>query len=124
MAKKKNYKQKHVLIASLSIIVGVLGVIPFNLPNSIMTVLELVPVVLFIGPYEKVDELVEHNLNKANKLTMTLLIIMLIIFSLLVNNKVIITANAFSCAACIAVGIRSILFLWYDRNLSVGTGEE
>ncbi|BCJ95815.1 hypothetical protein acsn021_33840 [Anaerocolumna cellulosilytica] len=119
---KKNYKHKHFLIASLAIILGGLEIIPFYIPNFIVTILEVAVIVLFCGPYEKIDELVEKNLNRANKITMVLLLITLMIFSLIGNNKIIISANIFSCAACIAVGIRSILLIFYDGygNMDIG----
>lgn len=123
MTIKKNYKNKHLLIASLSIIAAAFTIIPFNVSNFFVTTIQVIPVILFSGPYEKVDELVENNLNKANKYIMILLLIALIIFSLLVNNKVTIAPNIFAFTACTAVGFRSILFIWFDRNLNIGKGE-
>ncbi|MDF2586951.1 MAG: hypothetical protein K0S41_792 [Anaerocolumna sp.] len=123
MSKKKNYRQKHILIAYLAIILGGLIVMPFHFSNFMITIMEVLPIALFCGPYEKIDELVENNLSIANKYTMIFLLITLIIFSLLSNNNVRIPANAYASAACIAVGIRSILFIYFDGNVKMDLGE-
>lgn len=123
MNQKNNYKKKHFLISSLAIIIGVLLIIPFNIPNLIVTALEVVLITLFCGPYEKKDELVEANLNKANRFIIIFLLITLIILSFLGNNKVNIPANVFSCIACFAVGLRSILFICFDGYIKMDEGE-
>lgn len=123
MTNKINYKKKHLKITFLTIIAGISTILPFNIPSIIFAIIVTVPIVLFNGPYEKVDELVENNLNKANKFTMLFLLIMLMIFYILQNNRIVLSANVFSCTACIAVSIRSIIFLWFDRNVSMDMGE-
>lgn len=112
----KNYRNKHVLIALLSIIVAAITITPFNVPNSLVAIIQVIPLMLFSGPYEKIDELVENNLNRANKFIMISLLIMLILFSLLANNNVYVAPNIFSFVACLAVGFRSILFVLFDKN--------
>lgn len=123
MKNQKSYKNKHVLIASLSFIIVAITISPFNISNSLVTIVQMVPIILFTGPYEKVDELVENNLNRSNKIIMILLLILLMLFSLIENNNVSIVPNIFSLTACIAIGIRSILFLWFDRNINLDKGE-
>jgi predicted nucleic acid-binding Zn ribbon protein len=123
MKNQKNYKNKHVLIVCLSIIIAVVTISPFNIYNSLVAIIQMVPIILFAGPYEKVDELVENNLNRANKIIMILLLILLMLFSLIENNNVNIVPNILSLTACIAIGIRSILFLWFDRNINLDKGE-
>jgi len=114
----KDLKQKHFLIAGLSIIIGAVAVLPMEIPNIIFTLSETALVTMFMGKYEKEDELVEANINKANKITMILLLVALVVFHLLTLNGVTIPANVFGSVACCAVAARSILFLWLDRTLS------
>ncbi len=121
MIRKKNYKHKHFLIISLAIILGGSLFLPFDIPNLVIAQTALI--CLFCGPYEKIDELVEKNLSIANKYTLLLLLIMLIIFSLLVKNNVTISSNTFSLIVCTAVAIRSILFLGFDGYLNLDKGE-
>lgn len=119
MAIKKNYKNKHYLIIASEFIVVILSILPSFLSGSLISVLQIIPAILFCGPYEKVDELVEVNLNRANKFTMILLIALLMLFYFLSNNNVTLTATSFGIAACFAIGFRSILFLWFDRTPDV-----
>lgn len=121
MTRKKNYKHKHFLIVSLSIILGGSLFLPFDIPYFVIAQTALI--CLFCGPYEKTDELVEKNLSAANKYTLLLLLIMLMIFSLLVKNNVTISSDTFSLIACTAVAMRSILFLCFDGYLNLDKGE-
>ncbi|MBX4265645.1 hypothetical protein [Clostridium estertheticum] len=112
----KNLKQKHLLIAGLSIIVGVSSALPMEIPNIIITLAEVVLVTMFAGKYEKADELVESNINKANKIVINLMLVAFVVFHILTLNEVIISANIFVYVVCAAIAAKSILFLWFDRT--------
>ena len=116
----KDLKQKHFLIAGLSIIMGVLSLIPMKRPISIIILAEIVfyTVFVFMGEYEKADELVESNINKANKIILILMLVAFVVFHFLTLNEVIIPANVFGCVAFAAIAAKSILFLWFDRTIS------
>ncbi|MBZ9607181.1 hypothetical protein G9F73_004985 [Clostridium estertheticum] len=121
----KDLKQKHFLIAGLSIIMGVLSVIPMERPISIIVLAEIVfyTVFVFVGEYEKADELVESNINKANKIIIILMLVAFVVFHFLTLKEVIIPANVFGCVAFAAIAAKSILFLWFDRTISDSEGE-
>ncbi|MBU3093827.1 hypothetical protein KPL35_17485 [Clostridium sp. CF011] len=121
----KDLKQKHFLIAGLSIIMGVLSVIPMERPISIIVLAEIVfyTVFVFVGEYEKADELVESNINKANKIIIILMLVAFVVFHFLTLKEVIIPANVFGCVAFAAIAAKSILFLWFDRTVSDSEGE-
>lgn len=121
----KDLKQKHFLIAGLSIIMGVLSVIPMERPISIIILVEIVfyTVFVFTGEYEKADELVESNINKANKIIIILMLVAFIVFHFLTLKEVIIPANVFGCVAFSAIAVKSVLFLWFDRTISDSEGE-
>lgn len=122
----KDLKQKHFLIAGLSsIMVGVLLVIPMERPISILALAEIVfyTVFVFMGEYEKADELVESNINKANKIIIILMLLALVVFHFLTLYEVKIPANVFGCIAFAAIAAKSILFLWFDRTISDNEGE-
>lgn len=122
----KDLKQKHFLIAVLSLImVGVLSVIPMERPISIIALAEIVfyTVFVFTGEYEKADELVESNINKANKIIIVLMLVAFIVFHFLTLNEVIMPDNVFGCVAFAAIAAKSILFLWFDHTISGNEGE-
>lgn len=121
----KDLKQKHFLIAGLSIIMGVVSVIPMERPISIIVLAEIVfyTVFVFMGEYEKADELVESNINKANKIIIILMLVAFVVFHFLTLKEVIIPANVFGCVTFAAIAAKSILFLWFDRTIRDNEGE-
>lgn len=122
MTNKTNYKRKHMKIVFLAITLVIFDLLPFNIPGIVFALIITLPIVLFTGPYEKVDELAQTLLNKANKFTMLLVLFILMIFYVLRENMIILSADIFLCTVCIAIGFRSFLFICFDHNLSTDDG--
>lgn len=73
--------------------------------------------------YEAEDELSKENMYKANTVVMWVLIAAMVVLAGY-NKWQDIGYVVYLCAACVAIALRSALFLWFDRTPKEDTEDE
>jgi hypothetical protein len=114
----KNYKYKHITIIILAIGIIMVTLLPSGGINNFLCGAFAVIAGMLSGKVEKGDELTEKNIAKANKITLYVLVAVLVVATMLGddNFRLIVKSYIPGILAAVAIALRSVLFLFFDRS--------
>lgn len=98
----------------LTIGISLCAIIIMLFTNDWVTYLCIAVAIIGDHKYEAEDELAKKNISKANTIIMWFLLAAMVILSYC-NRWQNVNYVVYLCIACVAMALRSALFLWFDR---------